>query len=368
MSMDDRELLYWNAFNNIPGFGPQRFKKLNSFFDSLENAWKANRLNLVTSGVGEKQADFFIAERDKISPEKLFEELEKEDIQMIIYLNQKYPPQLKEIPSAPPVLYLKGNQELLSCKSVAVVGSRKFTSYGERVVQSLCRELAQAGLVIVSGLAIGIDALSHRAVLEAQGKTTAVLGSGLDKNSVYPRVNFNLAQEIAEADGVLVSEYPPRTPSLKQNFPARNRIMAGLALGTIVIEADGDSGSLITANYSLEFNREVFAVPGSIFSPQSIGTNQLIKNGAKLVGSAADVLEELNIQTKFTETSREQKIFNPNTEEEKTIWKILSTDPQHIDTIVKLSKLNAATVSSLLASLEIQGVVKNIGGQNYIKL
>jgi DNA processing protein len=368
--MQNNELIFWNAFAAIGGFGPQSFKKLLAKFPDLETAWQASREELSDSGIGEKQTDRFLTERGKISPEKIFEILAKEKIEIVTIQSESYPPQLKEITSAPPVLYIRGEKEILANKSIAVVGSRKFTKYGERAVQCFCRDMVRSGLTITSGLALGIDAIAHRATLEADGKTIAVLGTGIDDATIYPRDNFNLAQQILGNGGALITEYPPKTPSLKQNFPARNRIMAGMSLGTLVIEAAAGSGSLITADYALEFNREVLAIPGDIFSPQSIGTNGLIKKGAKLIQSASDILEELNMkkadrQSPLFET---QKMFKPKTKEEKSIWDILSNEPLHVDRISKMTKLNPATANSVLSVLEVEGVVKNVGGQNYIKL
>lgn len=365
--MENREIIFYHAFSCIGGFGPQKFRKLLAYFGNLEEAWFANHNDLLSSDIGSSITSAFLEKRDATSPEKLFAELDKYDIGVIIQSDADYPTQLKEIPSAPAILYVRGNREILKNKSIAVVGSRKFTHYGEVVTQNLCRDLVQSGLTIVSGLALGIDAIAHRAVLDAGGKTVAVLGTGIDDGTVYPRDNFNLARQILASGGALITEYPPLTPSLKQNFPARNRIMAGLALGTLVVEAAVDSGSLITGGFALEFSREVFAVPGSIYSPQSAGTNYLIKNGAKLVESAKDILEELRIFTP-TEKGTSAKIYEPKTDVEKNVWKFLSTDPLHVDRLVKLSKLNPALVASTLALLEIEGAVRNIGGQNYIKI
>ncbi|MFA5925583.1 MAG: DNA-processing protein DprA [Parcubacteria group bacterium] len=367
MEENEKELLFWHAFNNVFGFGPQRYKKLSAFFPDLKTAWHSPRQDLLRSGIGEKQTDYFLTEREKISPEKLFAELLKEKIEIITINSESYPPLLKEIPSAPAVIYVKGNINILNNKAVAVVGSRKFTAYGQRVAENLSRDLARSGLSIVSGLALGIDAVSHRATLSASGATLAILGSGLDDPSIFPRENFNLARSIVENDGALLSEYPPRTPSFKQNFPARNRIMAGLTLGTLVVEAALDSGSLITAGLALDFGREVFAVPGPIFSPQSAGTNYLIKNGAKLVESSSDVLQELRIASPG-QGALQLKVFEPKTREEKSIWNVLSSDPLHVDKISKMTKLNPATVGSVLSVLEVEEAVKNVGGQNYIKI
>ena len=364
--MSNNDLIYYHAFSCIGGFGPQKFKKLLSFFGTLEAAWGASRDDLAAADIGPAAVKTFLEKRSGLSPERLFSELEREKIGLITQNHPAYPPQLKEIASAPAVLYGRGNLDALKQKSVAVVGSRKFTEYGARATQSLCRDLVRAGLAIVSGLALGIDAIANRATLDAGGTTVAVLGTGIDDATIYPRDNFNLARDILANGGTLISEFPPRTPSLKQNFPARNRIMAGLALGTLVAEAALDSGSLITAGFALEFNREVFAVPGPVFSPQSAGANYLIKNGAKLVESAADVLQELNIVR--SENPAPAKIFEPKTAEEKAVWKALGTDPVHVDRLSKLTKLNPAVVGATLATLEIEGLVRNVGGQNYIKM
>jgi DNA processing protein len=366
MEQNEREVIYYHAFNCVGGFGPQKYKFLLTNFPSLEAAWNASREALIGTGISQKLADFFLAKREKLEPEKLFAQLNKENIIPLVIDDKNYPPQLKEIHSAPPIIYIKGNIEILKSKSIAVVGSRKFTDYGRRVAQNLCRDLVSSGLAIVSGLALGIDAISHRAAIDANGITIAVLGSGLDDPNIFPRENFNLSKQILESGGALISEYPPRTPSFKQNFPARNRLMAGLTLGTLVVEAALGSGSLITADYALEFGREIFSVPGPLFSPQSEGTNELIKKGAKLVGSAKDILEELRIPSK-SEGKNNLIIYEPKSEEEKIVWKFLGSDPLHVDRLVILSKLNPALVASTLAMMEIGGAVRDIGGKNYIK-
>jgi len=364
---NEKEIIFWHAFNCVDGFGSQAFKKLTANFSNLEEAWKSTDINnLEQLGLTKKQIDNFFQFRQSHSPKKLFDDLLKEKIEVLTTNDEAYPVQLKEIASAPPVLYIRGNRNILSNKSIAIVGSRKFTEYGQRVTENLTKDLVRAGLTIVSGLALGIDGIAHRAALESGGITAAVLGTGIDDATIYPREHFNLAKNIIESGGALLTEQPPQTPSLKQNFPARNRIMAGLALGTLVVEAAESSGSLITANFALEQNREVFAVPGDIFSPQSDGANLLIKKGAKMVTSASDILEEFDLARVQTELPL--KIFEPKTDEEKTIWKILSNVPLHIDKISKVTKLDTATVNSVLSALEIDGAVKNIGGQNFIKL
>lgn len=364
--MQNNEIIFWHAFNCVENFGPQTFRKLTARFSSLGEAWQASQEKLLRCGISEKQLDKFADFRNKNSPEKLFGELAKEKIEILTIKDESYPPQLKEIPSAPPVLYIRGEKEILSNKSIAVVGSRKFTAYGRRVTENICRDLVRAGLTIVSGLALGIDGIAHQATLDSEGITIAVLGTGIDDETIYPREHFNLAKSIIENGGTILSEFPPKTPSLKQNFPARNRIMAGLTLGTLVAEAAESSGSLITAGLALEFSREVFAVPGDIFSPQSAGTNSLVKRGAKLVASSADILEELNISRACSASP--QKVFEPKSEEEKIVWKVLDNIPLHVDKIAKVTKLDTATLSGALSTMEIEGAVKNVGGQNYIKL
>ena len=219
-------------------------------------------------------------------------------------------------------------------------------------------------------LALGIDAIAHAGALEAKGKTIAVMGNGLDNKSIHPRSNFELSQEIIRNGGLLLSEYPLGTSPLPGSFPARNRIMAGMSLGTLVVEAAEGSGSLITANLALDFNREVFAVPGPIFHLQSQGPHSLIKKGAKLVSSVSDILEEISFVSESKNATENPKKdgYRPATEEEKSVLDVLGQESVHVDTILKLSKLETATALSTLSMLEIKGIIKNMGGQNYIKL
>jgi DNA processing protein len=260
-------------------------------------------------------------------------------------------------------LYARGNLSLNTAPIISIVGSRKYTQYGMQVALSFARDLASAGIIVASGLALGIDGFAHQGALEARGKTVAVLADSLDDRHIAPRNNFHLAQNIL-TDGLLLSEYALPTESLPVLFPARNRIVAGLSLGTLVVEAGEKSGSLITANLALEFNREIFAIPGPIFSPTSYGTNDLLKKGAKTVTSVKDILEELNL----TKTAQKELLPPklPSNPEEEILLKIISVDPLHIDNIVKISRLGTATVLSTLSLMELKGWIKNIGGQNYI--
>lgn len=356
-------MIYLNAINRINGVGPQKLKIMMSHFESGEKIWNSSLEELLVSGINEKLAQTIIREREQINPQEEWERLEKENIKAISFDSPHYPAYLKEIPSAPYLLYMKGNYDFNSAPMIAIVGSRKFTAYGKQVALSLARDLAQAGITVVSGMAIGIDTFAHTGSLEAGGKTLAVLGSSLEDRNIGPRVNFNLSRNIIN-NGALISDYPLDTLATPRTFPARNRLMAGITLGTIIVEAAPASGTMITASMALDFNREVFAVPGSIFSPASVGTNQLIKNGAKIVNSVNDILEELNLE-KFR-TEKEIKEIIPNSKEEENILKFLSHEPVHIDRIIKLSKMNTSSASSTLIILEMKGVIKDIGGQNYI--
>ncbi|MFA7209750.1 MAG: DNA-processing protein DprA [Parcubacteria group bacterium] len=357
------DLQYLNALNKINGVGPQKLRKLMAYFDSPEKIWNAPSEALAASGVGEALASKISAQRSDIDPEQEWQRLEKENIEMIIETDDRYPRLLKEIPTAPYILYMKGEIDL-NAPMVSIVGSRKYTDYGSRAAYAFAKGLAKAGITVVSGMAYGIDSIAHRGALDGGGKTIAVLGDSLDDKNIYPTSNFRLSREIA-ASGCLLSDYPIETPAgIPGNFPARNRIIAGLSSGTLVIEAGEKSGTLITSNLALEFNRDVFAVPGPIFSPQSVGTNDLIKKGAKTVTGIQDILEELNLERIAEKSQAPAKI--PSSKEEEAVLRLLSNEPVHIDNISKDSKLGTATVASTLAMMEIKGWTRNIGGQNYI--
>ncbi|MDQ1284445.1 MAG: protecting protein DprA [Patescibacteria group bacterium] len=355
---------YLNALNKIDGVGPQKFKLLLNYFESPEAIWKADLEELKTAKIPEKLAEKIFFERGSINPDEEWEKLERENIKMITLSDTSYPSLLKEIPNAPYILYAKGDFDFFNnSPAISMVGSRKYTDYGRQAALSFARDLAAAGITVVSGMALGIDTFAHRGALDSRGKTIAVLGNSLDDLNIYPQNNFNLSREITE-NGALLSDYPVETKAGVMTFPARNRIIAGLTMGTIVIEAGEKSGSLITANLALEYNREIFSVPGSIFSPYSFGTNQLIKQGARTLTSVADILEELDITREKTYNTKVER--NPDNPEEKILLGILSPDPIHIDNIAKLAKLPSSAISSALAMMEIKGWVRNIGGQNYI--
>lgn len=357
---------YLHALNKIENVGPQKIKKLLAYFGTAENIWRSDLGELNSALDGHKLAEKIFQEKVNINPDDEWQKLEQENIRLLDFENPDYPTLLKESHNPPYILYTKGTLDPNLHSAIAIVGSRKYSPYGAQLAASFAHDLANAGFVVVSGLALGIDAIAHKSTLEANGKTIAVLGSSIDNENIYPRANFALAQEIIAKDGLLLSDYPPETSATSFTFPARNRLIAGLSLGTLVIEAGEKSGALITAKLALENNREVFAIPGSIFSENSIGTNNLIKAGAKSVTGINDILEELNLSR--VEKVEKKPVRVAENKEEEAILNLLSNTPLHIDNIGKLSKLGTAATTSILTMMEIKGWTKNIGGQNYILL
>ncbi|MBI4709222.1 MAG: DNA-protecting protein DprA [Candidatus Portnoybacteria bacterium] len=355
---------YFIAFNQFhEKIGPQRIKRLLNYFGNLENAWKAEELELLNAGLDENIIKEFCSRRITINPDKKLEELKAHNIDVITISDENYPSLLKEIYDPPPLLYVRGKIMPQDERALAIVGTRIPTLYGQQVASHLANQISQASLTIVSGLARGIDSLAHMAALQDKKRTIAVVGSGIDEQSVYPPSNRRLAQQISE-NGAVISEYPPGTPALKHHFHARNRIISGLSLGTLVIEAKEKSGALITAKHALEQNREVFAIPGPIYSQTSIGPNNLIKMGAKLVLGTNDILEELNLKA-LTEQIEIRQIL-PDNEEEAKILEILGDEPTHIDKIVIETKIDTATINATIALMEIKGKIRNLGGMNYV--
>ncbi len=359
-----RELKFLNALNGIPGVGNATLRTLQKKFGSFEIAWNAPESELERAGVAAVPLRSILWKRPSVHPDREMEKLIKASVWLLSEDDEKFPPFLKEIPHAPLLLYGKGipqwdrTTDLNRC--LGVVGTRRPTSYGLEATEKLVYELSAAGLVIVSGLATGIDTRAHQTTLSANGKTIAVLGSGLDEFSVFPPENRGLLRRIVESQGTVISEYAPGTPPLKEHFPQRNRIIAGLSRGVMVIEAREKSGALITARLALEFNRDVFAVPGSIFSSVSQGPHKLIQEGAKLVLSAKDILEEIGIE--YTE---QQRVDSTNLEEkEKIIFDTLE-EPLSVDLIKQKTKFDTALIMTSLSMLELKGFIKNLGNDLY---
>ncbi|MFO7951239.1 MAG: DNA-processing protein DprA [Bacillota bacterium] len=357
------EFTYLNALNRISAFGPKRIKLLLDYFNSAAEAWKATRQELYSLPELQKHLDQFLKERESLDPEKEWERLIDQDILCTCPNCAEYPYLLKQLPFPPPLLYYKGNLDKLANPVVAIVGSRRSTYYGKEAAQMIAEELASAGVGVVSGMALGIDTAAHKGALGKRGYTLAVLGCGLDH--CYPSENKELMGQIVST-GAVISEFPLDAPPLPKHFPQRNRIISGISLGTVVVEATAKSGSLITANYALEQNREVFAVPGNIGSPYSRGCHSLIKEGAHLVESAADILEELYLD-KISEDQLSLDLASSTdlTKSEQTLLNILSYQPMHVDNIIRLSGNSAAEVITDLLSLELKKKVRQTPGKYF---
>jgi DNA processing protein len=359
--MANKELQYWVGFNIVPGIGRVKFSQIETYFGKLENAWKATAGDFKKAGLDSNIIQAIETLRPQINLPAEMEKLEKNMVQAYTYHDSAYPSRLKEIYDYPPLIYVKGSLLPQDEWCLAVVGTRRATVYGRQVTEEIVDDLAQNKITIVSGLARGIDTVAHRRALESGGRTVAILAGGLD--SIYPSENANLASRIVE-NGALISEYPLGAKPRPDNFPRRNRIMSGMSLGVLVIEADETSGAVITAHMATEQNREVFAIPGSILSPMSRGANALIQEGAKLVRNCNDILEELNLTSSVRQL--EMKELVPASDIEASLLKQLSTEPAHIDQICRDSGLPIATVSSNLAIMELKGMIRQVSAMNYV--
>ena len=356
------DLRYWIALSVVPDIGPVYARKLLSMFKTPEKIFDAEMDDLLSlEGIGINRAksikEFSLWE----VVDKQIKVLEEKDINIVSLHGFSYPEMLREIEDAPVVLYMKGDLQPQDRYAIAIVGSRKPTPYGTSVAENISGELASMGFTIVSGMARGIDSISHKGALRAGGRTIAALGSGLDVP--YPSENKGLMDKIA-VSGCVISEFPPGTSPDRENFPRRNRIISGLSLGVLVIEATSDSGSLITTGYALEQGREVFAVPGNITASNSVGTNELIKRGAILTRRAEDIVEELAPVLKGFIRSKEKAKIEV-TDEEKNLCNILSGEPKHIDSISRESGLPTSKVLEILLGLELKGAIKQTMGNRF---
>ncbi|MFC1952468.1 DNA-processing protein DprA [Chloroflexota bacterium] len=359
--MSKKDTKYWVGFSLISGIGRVRFAQLESYFESLENAWKVAPAELKQAGLDSGSVKAITSRRPKISLEEEAEKLERYGVKVFTWHDEKYPSRLKEIYNYPPLIYVRGSILPEDEWCLAVVGTRRANVYGRQVTKEIAADLVQNKITVVSGLAKGIDTVAHHSALEAGGRSIAVFACRLDV--VYPAENAALARRIMQK-GALVSEYPLGTRPRADNFPRRNRIMGGMSLGILVVDAGKNSGVLITANMALEQNREVFAIPGSILSPANSGTNRLIQEGAKLVRNCGDILEELNLTAVVHQMGLEEVI--PASETESLLLKQLSAEPVHIDEVCRSSGLLMPAVSSTLAMMEIKGLVKQVGAMNYV--
>ena len=358
------DLAYRVALHRIHRLGSVRFGLLERSFPDLRDAWRASEGELTAAGLDARTAQAVVRGRAEGDPDAEVERLESAGVQAFAKVDPAYPSRLREIDDAPPVLYVRGAISTDDDWGVAVVGTRRATAYGRQATTELTRGLSAAGVTVVSGLARGVDTIAHRTAIDTGGRTIAVLANGLD--TIYPPENRRLAEEIA-AQGALVSDYPLGTKPRADFFPRRNRILSGLALGTLVVEGDFTSGAMITAKYATEQNRDVFAVPGSIFSPQSRGPLGLIRDGAMPVSSAQDILEALNLARLGAQLDF-GRAAPPATDEERALMGALTREPQHIDDVARRSGLAAAIVSGTLALLELKGLARDVGGLNFVRV
>ncbi len=352
---------YLIAFSRVPGIGRAKLSQMESYFGHLERAWTADGRELAEAGLEPKLVHEVISRRPKLSPDGEMELLERHGVAAIPRQDRKYPSLLKEIDDPPPVLYVKGSILPQDATSLAVVGTRRATVYGKEVATRITSDLVAAGVTIVSGLAKGIDTVAHRSALEAGGRTIAIFGCGLD--IIYPVENTKLAADVLD-HGALISEHPIGVKPERYHFPRRNRIMSGISLGVLAVESDLSSGTRFTVEHALEQGREVFTVPGSIFSRNSEGPHRWIQEGAKLVTRVEDILEELNLAAVGQQL--EMKELIPGSADEDILIKLLSVEPRHIDEVTRLSGLPINTVSSTLAMMELKGVVRQVGQMSYV--
>lgn len=357
------QLKFWLGFNHVNGIGPAKVQALLGYYGNLQAAWQANTSDLRQIGFDQRTLEQFLQEREALDLDRLLEAAEASNVQILTWESDDYPAQLREIVNSPPVLFVRG--ELLPADrwAVAVVGTRRRTPYGRLVTRELVTGLAKSGVTIVSGLARGIDGEAHLTALEQGGRTIAVLGSGVDQ--IYPPEHRDLAARIINGRGAVVSDYPLGTQPESKNFPPRNRIISGLSMGVLVVEAGAKSGALITTRFAVEQDRDVFAVPGNINSFASQGPNRLIQQGAKLVTRVEDILEELNLQMAVEQA--DLHVALPESAEEAALIGALSTVPTHVDELSRTTGMPIGMVSSTLTLLELKGIVQQVGGMSYVR-
>jgi DNA processing protein len=370
----------WIALNMTPGVGPRAATKLLERFGAADSVFRATRSELELLRLRPETIQSILNREFYDKAVEEFEKVKEMGGDILVLDDGSYPNLLREIADPPIVLYVKGNwRECLESTCIAIVGSRRCSTYGENAAEMIARDLVEHGICVVSGFARGIDSAAHRGAIRGKGKTIAVFGTGID--NIYPKENAKLAAEILDAGGAVLSQFPLKTPPLKDNFPYRNRIISGLAFGVLLVEASEKSGSLITARLAMEQNREVLAVPGNITSKNSFGTNYLIKSGAKLVQQWQDVVTELpseiaanilppKLDAKDAGTGSKQPELEPAglNENERTIWRALSTDDAtHIDALLDKSGLNFGDLNAALLGLEMRELIRVLPGKCYAR-
>ena len=352
---------YWLAFSYVKGIGSVRYKKLLAYFGSLSAAWQADRNHLVLAGLTPKAVDAVLSARNQIIVENLETNLTKRGITCLLWNDPAYPMYLAQIPQAPPVLYLLGEIIPQDNLAFAIVGTRNVTAYGRQVTKDTAECLAVGGVTVVSGLARGVDAIAHQAALDAGGRTIAVLGSGVDV--IYPPEHRKLAEAISR-NGAILSDYPPGTKPDGINFPPRNRIISGLSRGVLVVEAGERSGALITAKFSVEQGREVFAVPGSVLAAMSRGTNNLISQGASPMTNPKQLLDFLQVKADNGNKSVQKTLSL----DEAEILHALGGESVHIDDLAAKLSYSMERISALLIMMELEGLVAKTPAMQYSAL
>ena len=359
-SGDTDKLIHWLKLKSVPGVGNLLFKRLLERFKSPEAVFEAAHPSLIrVDGISSRLAVLISEYKISDDVKREADLIREKGCRIITLTDEQYPTLLREIPDPPPILYVMGNLES-SVQHIAIVGSRTPTRYGIFTAKRLSEDLAKLNITVVSGMARGIDTAAHIGALSGGGKTVAVLGSGLEK--VYPVENLKLFHRIIE-NGAVISEFSLNSPPDPYHFPARNRIISGMSLGTVIVEAAQKSGSLITARLAAEQGREVFAVPGSIHSFKSMGTHSLIKQGAKLVEHAQDILEELFPQNPIQRKTVTHKQLPPLSSEETTVLNALSPYPIHIDDLLRKIEMDAGKLSGILLQLELKDLVQQSPGK-----
>jgi DNA processing protein len=353
---------FWIGFNRVLGIGPARVQKLLNTFGDLELAWNASREDLRLAGLGPKTIQALLDTRAQLDLDRELARIDRFGFQILTWEDEAYPVRLREIHSPPPMLYVWGEVRDEDRWAVGVVGTRRATPYGKAIARDVATTLAVSGVTVVSGLARGIDSIAHQAALDAGGRTIAVLGSGLDQ--LYPPEHRKLAESIVN-QGAVISDYPLGTRPEPKNFPPRNRIISGLSLIVVVVEAGGGSGALITANFAVEQGRDVFAVPGDINRPASRGTNRLIRLGAHPLLAPDDVLEALNLELIARQELAPPKV--PEDETERRILEVLSSEPLHVDELQQRCDLPVSQITASLTMLELKGRARQVGGMHYIR-
>lgn len=359
------DALYANALSLIPEIGPARLRSLRAYFSNFEEAWRGSASDLARAGLDSKTIQTLLTHRPLIDPETEMQKLERANVQLLLEEDAEYPELLHNMAAPPQTLYIQGTLSSIDMPRVGIVGTRHPTSYGIEACGTLSRKLTEAGLAIVSGMAIGIDTMAHRACLDAGGVTLAVVGSGLGSNVIYPSSNRKLAERIAASGGAVISEYPLEMKAAQWTFPLRNRIIAALSQGTIVVEAKKKSGALITAAFALEFGKEVFAVPGPIFSDNSEGPHALLRQGAALATCADDVLYALGISHEPAESAADHRV---NLSTEAALVLSFLIEPKTPSDIVQESGKDAAFVNQTLSLMEIHGIIKRTPEGTYRKI